>query len=156
MSATDEKRKGTATGRDGKGRFTSGNQAAKGRATGISCRTLKLAREAAEFVAIPVLVELAKKGDIKACEILMSAGVPKSKPVEVPEPLNLPEAADRQTFLGGLLDGVRSGQISLDQATRAMALWDGMPESDALIDPLSVQLAFVRSDGNGGMDSDDD
>lgn len=143
-------------GRDRRGRFTEGNQASKGRPSGASCRALKLAREAAEHVAIPVLVELCKKGNSRACEVLLAAGVPKAKPVEIPEPLPLPKAKDRQSFFNGLLNMIRRGEISLDMATRAMALWDGMPESDALIDPLSVQLAFVRSDGNDGMDSDDD
>ena len=138
------KERANTDGRDRKGRFTEGNQASKGRKPGASCRALRLAREAAEHVAIPVLVELCKKGNSRACEALLAAGVPKAKPVEMPEPLNLPKAKDRQTFLNGLLTMVRHGEISLDQAARAMELFDGVkPEESKEMDLPDIHIQFV-------------
>lgn len=71
--------------RDAKGRFlkgTSGNPA--GRQPGATCRALRLARDAAEEVALPALIEAARSGDLDACKTLIAYGLPRQRPVSIP------------------------------------------------------------------------
>lgn len=138
----------TETGdHDQKGRFVKGNRASKGRSAGAVNRALKLAREAAETVALPQLIAMAKDGDRKACEALVAYGLPRLKPVEAPEPLAVPELTDRRNFLIGLLDTVRNGQLTIEQAARLMTLVDGVGAQVNLapLPPLTIQ--FLDSTG---------
>lgn len=139
----------TTTGnRDSRGRFVAGNQVSRGRPHGASNRALRMARDAAENVALPKLIELAQHGDRKSCEILVAYGLPRIKPVELPEPIQLPEYTSRAAFLDGLLNMVRRGELTLDAAARAMSMVDGTPETNTEIKLPDIQITFVDPDGS--------
>ena len=103
--------------RDRNGRFlpgTSGNLA--GRPKGSTCHALRMAREAAEEVALPALIEAAKGGDMEACKVLVSYGLPRQKPVMLPSPVELPETGDLAEMAKGIFRMLKEGQIGVDVA----------------------------------------
>lgn len=103
--------------RDVKGRFlkgASGNPA--GRQPGATCRALRLARDAAEEVALPALIEAARSGDLDACKALIAYGLPRQRPVSLPEPIDLPEEGDLSEQMNALLRLVARGEVSTTAA----------------------------------------
>lgn len=109
--------------RDAKGRFlkgTSGNPA--GRQPGATCRALRLARDAAEEVALPALIEAARSGDLDACKTLIAYGLPRQRPVSIPEPVDLPEEGGLSGQMAALLRLVARGEVSATAAGEVGAL----------------------------------
>lgn len=109
--------------RDAKGRFlkgTSGNPA--GRQQGATCRALRLARDAAEEVALPALIEAARGGDLDACKTLIAYGLPRQRPVSIPEPVDLPEEGGLSEQMTALLRLVARGEVSTTAAGEVAAL----------------------------------
>ena len=109
--------------RDAKGRFlkgTSGNPA--GRQPGATCRALRLARDAAEEVALPALIEAARSGDLDACKALIAYGLPRQRPVSIPEPVDLPEEGGLSGQMAALLRLVARGEVSATAAGEVAAL----------------------------------
>lgn len=99
--------------RDARGRFLkgrSGNPA--GRSQGATCNALRMAREAAETVALPVLIEAAKAGDLDACKTLIAYGLPRQRPVTVPEPISLPVEGSLADQARALVALVARGEVS--------------------------------------------
>ena len=109
--------------RDVKGRFlkgASGNPA--GRQPGTTCRALRLAHDAAEEVALPALIEAARSGDLDACKALIAYGLPRQRPVSLPEPIDLPEEGDLSEQMNTLLRLVARGEGSTTAAGEVAAL----------------------------------
>lgn len=103
--------------RDAKGRFlkgTSGNPA--GKRQGLTCRALRMAREAVENVALPALIEAAKAGDLDACKTLIAYGLPRQKPVSLAEPVALPDGASLADQMRELVRQVARGEVSATAA----------------------------------------
>lgn len=99
--------------RDEKGHFlkgVSGNRA--GRPQGATCNALRMAREAVENVALPALIEAAKAGDLDACKTLIAYGLPRQRPVTVPEPVALPDGASLADQMRELVRQVARGEVS--------------------------------------------
>ena len=71
-----------------------------------------MARQAAEEVAIPKLVEAAKGGDLDACRVLVAYGLPRQRPVAIPEPVALPETGNLSEQMQALLRLVSAGEVS--------------------------------------------
>ena len=109
--------------RDVKGRFlkgASGNPA--GRQPGSSSRALRLAQDAADEVALPPLIEAARSGDLDACKALIAYGLPRQRPVSLPEPSDLPEEGDLSEQMNTLLRLVARGEVSTTAAGEVAAL----------------------------------
>ena len=103
--------------RDERGRFVKGSVGnPKGRPVGASCRALRMARQAAEDVALPVLIEAAKGGDLDACRVLVGYGLPRQKPVSIPEPVSLPDTENLSDLIQALLKLVAAGEVSTSAA----------------------------------------
>ena len=99
--------------RDSKGRWTrgaSGNPA--GPKPGASCRALLMAREWAESVGLPRLMEAAEGGDMDAIKLLVQLGMPRTKAVSIP--IALPGGPD------GVLAALEAGTIAPDEAKVVM------------------------------------
>ena len=106
--------------RDSRGRFLKGCVAnPAGRPQGASCRALRMARQAAEEVALPALIEAAKGGDMEACRVLVGYGLPRQKPVEVPEPVNLPDGSAGEQARA-VLSEVAEGRLSIEAGARLL------------------------------------
>ncbi len=71
-----------------------------------------MARQAAEEVAIPKLLEAAKEGDLDACRVLVAYGLPRQRPVTIPEPVSLPDAGNLSEKIQALLRLVSTGEVS--------------------------------------------
>ena len=110
--------------RDSKGRFkpgASGNPS--GRPVGLSCRAVMAARAWAEEKGLPLLMEAAEAGDIDACRFLVGLGVPKQKPVSLPEALPCFPAGEGQSKQArAILEQAARGEISRDVATEMLSL----------------------------------
>lgn len=103
--------------RDGRGRFLPGKSGNLfGRPKGSTCHALRMAREAAEEVALPVLIEAAKSGDMEACKVLVSYGLPRQKPVHLPSPVELPETDDLSELAKAVFRLLKEGRIGVDVA----------------------------------------
>ena len=103
--------------RDGSGRFLPGKSGnLSGRPKGSTCHALRMAREAAEEVALPVLIEAAKGGDMEACKVLVSYGLPRQKPVHLPSPVELPETDDLSELAKAVFCLLKEGRIGVDVA----------------------------------------
>ena len=106
--------------RDSRGRFVKGSIGnPKGRPVGATCRALRLAREAAERVALPRLIEAAESGDMDACKVLVSYGLPRQKPVEFPEPVNLTDGSIGEQARAVLAE-VAGGRLSIEAGARLL------------------------------------
>lgn len=115
--------------RDARGRFqrgASGNPA--GRPAGASCRAIVMARSWAEETGLPLLMAAAEAGDMDAARILVQVGLPRQKPVSLPEELPLP-AGGKLTEQGRtVLEAAARGEISPDAAAAHMGLLRSLAE----------------------------
>ena len=102
--------------RNTKGQFMPGQSGnPSGRPTGATCHALRLAREAAEQVALPLLIEAAKGGDMDACKTLLAYGLPRQKPVSIPAPVPI-EGETLAERMKTLLALVAAGEVASDVA----------------------------------------
>ena len=108
--STDKKPKDT--GRLSNGHFAKGNRLSPGRPKGSTCNALKTARDAAENVALPLLVTEAEKGNMEAAKALCSYGLPKLKPVSIP--------AGMPPDVPGILEAMAGGEVTVDDAKAAL------------------------------------
>lgn len=109
--------------RDGAGRFLPGKSGnLSGRPKGSTCHALRMAREAAEEVALPVLIEAAKGGDMEACKVLVSYGLPRQKPVHLPSPVELPETDDFSELAKAVFRLLKEGRIGVDVAGELISM----------------------------------
>ena len=60
-----------------------------GRPKGAVNRVVSMVKDAAENIALPALIENAQSGDMEAIKLLFLAGVPRLKPVELAEPIDI-------------------------------------------------------------------
>ncbi len=113
MSDNSSKKSPDLARRDAQGRFVAGSIGnPKGRPVGQTCRVLRMARQAAEEVALPALIEAAKTGDLDACRVLVGYGLPRQRPVTIPEPVALPETGNLSEQIQALLRLVSAGEVS--------------------------------------------
>ena len=112
-----------------RGRFQkgfSGNP--KGRKPGSVNKLLKQMRDAAEKVALPLLIEKAKEGDVKAATFLCQLGLPKTKPVAVNEPIILEGDSPSD-----VVNHVLSGGLSIEEG-KALAELLKMKRNEELLE----------------------
>lgn len=91
MNDSNTDKKTVKTGRRNRnGTFAQGNAGGPGRPAGSVNSLLRQARDAAETIALPQIVEQARAGDLFACRTLLQFGLPKQRPVAIAEPFTLP------------------------------------------------------------------
>ena len=100
------------TGRLPNGHFAKGNKLSPGRPKGATCNALRVAKDAAKHIALPILIQCAKQGDVEAAKAICSYGLPKMKPVSLP--------CEVPTTTGGIREALESGVLSLDDAKVAL------------------------------------
>ena len=83
---------------------------------------MRLARDAAEEVALPALIEAARGGDLEACKALIAYGLPRQRPVSIPEPVDLPEIGDLSEQMTALLRLMARGEVSTTTAGEVAAI----------------------------------
>ena len=108
----DNRPKQTSSGRLPNGHFAKGNKLSPGRPKGATCNALRVAKDAAEHVALPLLIECAKHGDVEAAKAICSYGLPKMKPVSLP--------CEVPTTVVGIREALEGGVLSLDDAKVAL------------------------------------
>ena len=120
MEMTTSKSSPDMAKRDSRGRFVKGSIGnPKGRPVGATCRALRMARDAAEKVALPMLIQAAEVGDLEACKTLIAYGLPRQKPVEVPEPVNIPDGSAGEQARA-VLGEVAEGRLSIEAGARLL------------------------------------
>lgn len=128
--------------RDAQGRFVPGSIGnPKGRPAGASCRALRMARQAAEEVALPVLIEAARNGNLDACRVLVGYGLPRQRPVTLPEPVDLPDTGTLSDQIQALLRLVAAGEVSPSAATEI----SGIIATAARVDEVTELREQVES-----------
>lgn len=99
--------------RDDRGKFIKGSSGnPSGRPAGSSCRALKMARDAVESTALPMLITACENGSLEACRILLSYGLPRQKPISIPESIIVPETDGFSSQMKQLLNSVYCGELS--------------------------------------------
>lgn len=145
-------------GRDSKGRFTSGRSGnPRGKPKGATCKALKMAREAAETVALPLLIHaVQEEGDLKAAAVLVSVGLPKHKPMVEVGPVDFPTDATLTEKAEIVLQAVASGAISGDAGKLYMEMLSSVAAMKQT-DELETRLAALEKKMeavNGGTHSE--
>ena len=118
----------------------SGNPA--GRPPGSSNRSLRILRDAAEEI-LPDLIERAKMGDFVAQRLLLDKGIPRLRPVTLPEPLTLPMGSltDQAKALVAL---VSAGSLSTTVAAEIAGLLTTAARVEE-VDQLRDELKALRT-----------
>lgn len=138
--------------RNSNGRFALGNAGGPGRPAGASCRALLMAREAAEHTALPMLIEAAQDGDWEAAKILLAYGLPRQKPVAIPEAVPLPDGSLTEK-MSALLAGVAQGSVSASLAGEVASLIataakvDEVEQLTARVEELLERLDRIEGSG---------
>ena len=139
--------------RDAKGRFLKGSSGnAKGRTKGATCRALRIAREAAEQYALPLLIEAVKSGDLKAATALVAYGLPKHKPMTEVGPVEFPDGATLTQKAEAILQAVSSGEISGDAGKLYMDMLAAVA-SMKQVDELEARVAAIELQMKEGGDN---
>lgn len=112
MPKSSDKNRSQTAGRDSRGRFATGNKLSKGRPAGASCTALKLAREAAEQVGLPLLISEAADGNVDAARALCGFGLPRLKPLSLP--------CEMPSDVPALLAAMATGQVAVDDVRAAL------------------------------------
>ncbi len=121
----------------------SGNPA--GRPPGSSNRSLRMLRDAAEEI-LPDLIERARRGDFETQRLLLDKGIPRLRPVTLPEPFTLPtESLTDQAK--ALVDLIAEGSLSTTVAAEIASLLTTaarVEEVDQLRDELKALRAILE------------
>ena len=94
------------------GLFAKGNTMSPGRKRGSVNKALRLARQAAEEVALPMIIELAKQGDIDAAKALLQVGLPKNKATFELDPIDFKDADTPAEKLRRVMDAASKGTMN--------------------------------------------
>lgn len=139
--------------RDSKGRFVSGRSGnPRGRKQGATCRALKVAREAAEKIALPMLIEAAKGGDMDAARVLVAYGLPKQKPQIETGTIDFPDGATMTEKAIAVFDAVASGAISGEAGKVYLDLLGGvasLQQADELERRIANLERIINEQSNG-------
>ena len=118
----------------------SGNPA--GRPPGSSNKNLQILRDAAEEI-LPVVIEKAKNGDADAQRLILDRGLPRLKPVTMPEPMALP-GGNFAEQVKSLMALIATGNISPSTAAEIAGVISTGARVEE-IDQLRDELAALRS-----------
>ena len=118
----------------------SGNPA--GRPKGSSNKNLQVLREAAEEI-LPQVIEAARNGDAEAQRLILDRGIPRLRPVTMPEPVAIPGATltDQVKSLLGL---IATGDISPSIAAEIASVIGAAAKVEE-VDQLREELATLRA-----------
>jgi hypothetical protein len=139
---------GTIAGRDGKGRFTLGNKASKGRQPGARCKatqmTEQLFADNVEIITKKVLAA-GKRGEPWACKLVVSAILPpaRSRTVAFPLPAIL-SAGDIPIALSTVMSLVSEGTLTTQEGAELGTLIDAMRASYE-IDKLTAEVETLKA-----------
>lgn len=127
--------------RDSLGRFQKGSTGNReGRKPGATCNALRKAREAAESVALPVLIEAAKGGSLDAAKAICGFGLPRQKAVTMPEEL--------PGDIPGLLEAMNRGEVSPDTVQGVLAAHETAKRIQSL-DDLEARISALEGRTRG-------
>ena len=118
----------------------SGNPA--GRPLGSLNRSLRILRDAAEEI-LPDLIERAKTGDFEAQRLLLNKGIPRLRPVNLPEPLTLPTGSLTEQAKA-LVALVADGDLSTTVAAEIASLLTTAARVEE-VDQLRDELKALRT-----------
>lgn len=118
---TDKNTEKTATGRNRNGTFAQGNAGGPGRPVGSVNALLRQARDAAEQIALPQIIDHARAGDLYACRVLLQLGLPKMRPVSIPEPFSL-QGDTMSEKAQAIIDLVANGELSTQTASEVASI----------------------------------
>jgi len=113
-----------------------------GRPPGSTNRNLQLLRDAAEEI-LPGVIEKAKNGDVEAQRLILDRGIPRLRPVTMPEPLALP-GANLTEQVKSLLELIASGDISPSIAAEIANVISAAAKVEE-VDQLRDELAALRT-----------
>ena len=112
----------TTEGRGADGKFKKGNTCGKGRRGESLSKSLRILREAAQTIALPYVIERAKDGDMEAVKIILTLGLPVTRPSPALEKLPFPEGSSILQKAKIVYDAAASGTISGSSAEVYMSL----------------------------------
>ena len=118
----------------------SGNPA--GRPPGSMNKNLRTLRDAAEDI-LPVVIEKAKNGDADAQRLILDRGLPRLKPVTMPEPMALPRGNFAEQ-VKSLMALIATGDISPTTAAEIASVISTAARVEE-IDQLRDELAALRA-----------
>jgi hypothetical protein len=124
------------------GRFKkgeSGNPA--GRPSGSVNRNLRTLRDAAEDI-LPDVIERAKNGDAEAQRLILDRGLPRLRPVTLPEPLSLPQGNFAEQ-VKSLMTLIATGDLSPSTAAEIAGVISTAARVEE-VDQLRDELATLR------------
>ncbi len=123
-----------AVQRDAKGRLLPGTRLnPKGRPKG-PCTALKMCRDWAEAKGLPLLMQAAEAGDLDAAKALLHFGLPRQKPITLPEPLPLAADGTLSEQARAVVRSCAEGRISPDTACEMMQLLTATAKIDELVE----------------------
>ena len=85
-------------------------------------KSLRILREAAQSIALPFVIEKAKAGDMEAAKIILTLGLPITRPSPELEKLPFPDGASILQKAKIVFDAAASGTISGSSAEVYMSL----------------------------------
>jgi Family of unknown function (DUF5681) len=125
------------------GRFKKGESGnPEGRPRGSTNKNLQLLREAAEEI-LPGVIEKAKNGDAEAQRLILDRGIPRLRPVTMPEPLVLP-GGNFAEQLKSLMALIATGDLSPSTAAEIASVISAAARVEE-IDQLRDELAALRA-----------
>ena len=109
-------------GRGADGKFKKGNTCGKGRRADNAAKALRTLKAAAQSIALPLIVEKARAGDIEAAKIILMFGLPVMRPSPELDKLPFPEGSTILQKAKIVWDAAASGAISGSSAEVYMGL----------------------------------
>jgi hypothetical protein len=113
-----------------------------GRPTGSTNENLRLLRDAAGEI-LPELVKRAKEGDFDAQRLILDKGLPRLRPVTIPEPVAMPEG-DFVVQARALLRLIATGDLSTTVAAEISSIINTAARVEE-VDQLRDELASLRA-----------
>ena len=116
-----------------------------GRPSGSVNKSLRMLRDAAEAI-LPSLIEQAKNGDVEAQKMILDRGIPRLRPMSMPETLSLPDGTltDQAKALVKLIS---EGNLSTTVASEIAGIITAsarVEEVDQLRDELKTLRALLE------------
>ena len=124
------------------GRFKpgeSGNPA--GRPKGSTNKNLRLLRDAAEEI-LPGVIEAAKKGNVEAQRLILDKGIPRLRPITMPEPISVPGSSFTEQ-VKSLIELIATGDLSPSIAAEIANVISAASRVEE-VDQLRDELAALR------------